>query len=351
MNFISNLSLLLALAVLPFGSLAQEIADKDDRLAELLKRFPDADTNKDGKLSPEEVTAYRNSKKDRKTRINTRPEPTHANVKYGPHERNIFDLWIPETDGKEEKFPILIFFHGGGFVGGDKSVFSPTKYLKAGIACASSNYRFVDGEKTLAPIPMLDGARVVQTIRHRADEWGIDKGRIALSGGSAGAVMSLWIAYHDDLKNPNSDDPVERESTRVTCLTPINGPTNLIPSWIRTNIGGAKYIHRSYAKMFGGPVDDTVSPAILALIKESSPWEYVSKDDPPTLLIYSGKLDNLPLPEDASTGLSIHHPYFGKALKEKLDELGVENDFKHGSDPRKNTSEIDFLKNHFSMVD
>lgn len=351
MNYRSNFFLALALVVLPIGSFAQQGVNKEARLAELLKRFPDADTNKDGKLSPEEVTAYRNSKNDRKTRRSPRPEPTHANVKYGPHERNVFDIWLPETKNNEGRFPILIFFHGGGFVAGDKSSFSPTKYLKAGIACASSNYRFVDGGDTLAPTPMLDGARVVQTIRHRADEWGIDKGRIALSGGSAGAVMSLWIAYHDDMKNPNSDDPVERESTRVTCLTPVNGPTNLIPSWIRANIGGAKHVHGSYQKMFGEPAGETISPAMLELVKESSPWEYASKDDPPTFLIYSGNLDNLPLPEDASTGLSIHHPYFGKALKEKLDKLGVECEFKHSSARGGTTNEIDFLKNHFSMVD
>ncbi len=355
MNYRSSFLLILTLAVLPISGIAQQKTGRETRLAELLKRFPDADANKDGKLSPEEMTAYRDARKytksDKKTRKASRPEPTHGDVKYGPHERNVFDIWLPETKGNEGRFPILIFFHGGGFVGGDKSSFSPSKYLNAGIACASSNYRFVDGEDTLAPIPMLDGARVVQTIRHRADDWGIDKGRIALSGGSAGAVISLWIAYHDEMKDPDSDDPVERESTRVTCLTPINGPANLIPSWIRSNIGGAPHIHGSYQKMFGEAAGDNISPEMLKRVKESSPWEYASKDDPPTFLIYSGKLDNLPLPENASTGLSIHHPYFGKALKEKLDKLGVESEFKHGSDPRGTTNEIDFLKSHFSMVD
>lgn len=353
---LSSVLLLLVFSVFPPNNFAQEKTDQNARLAELLKRFPDADANKDGKLSLEEAKSYREvlqkNKSDKKSRKGrARMAPTHANVKYGPHERNVFDLWLPKSKLEGEKFPILIFFHGGGFVAGDKSGFVPNEYLKAGIACASSNYRFVDGKDTLAPIPMLDGARVVQTLRHRADEWKIDRGRIALSGGSAGAVMTLWIGYHDDMKNPDSADPVERESTRVNCLLPINGPVNLIPSWIRSNIGGAKHIHGSFSKMFGEPVSDNMSPGMLSLVKKSSPWEYATKDDPPTFLIYSGKLDNLPLPENASTGLSIHHPYFGKALKEKLDAFGVENEFKHGSDPRGNNSMIDFLKNHFSMVD
>ena len=328
------------------------------RLAELLKRFPKADANHDGKLSVEEALAFRDARQKAKAAggksgTGRRPQvpPTHANVKYGPHDRNVFDLWLPETKPESGRFPVLIYFHGGGFVGGDKSGFVPTQYLQAGIACVSAHYRFVDGEKTLSPAPMYDGARVVQTIRHRAGEWHLDPGRIAVSGSSAGAVITMWIAYHDDLKNPDAKDPVERESTRVTCIAPLNAPTNLMPEWIRSHIGGAKYIHGSYAKMFGVRADEPLSAETIELIKKSSPWELVSKDDPPTLLVYNGKPGGIPLPEDASTGRSIHHPYFGKALKAKLDALGVECHFQAGTDPRKGTMVVDFLKNQFSMVD
>jgi len=52
----------------------------------------------------------------------------------------------------------------------------------------------------------------------------------------------------------------------------------------------------------------------------------------------------MPLPESASTGVLIHHPYFGKTLKEKLDELKIPNDFTHGSDPRRESGQQLILK-------
>jgi hypothetical protein len=43
---------------------------------------------------------------------------TYTDVRYGPHERNVLDVWqVPST----APTPVLIYFHGGGFVGGDKA--------------------------------------------------------------------------------------------------------------------------------------------------------------------------------------------------------------------------------------
>ncbi|MGD9857070.1 MAG: alpha/beta hydrolase fold domain-containing protein [Planctomycetaceae bacterium] len=284
-----------------------------------------------------------------------RVTPTQADVKYGPHERNVFDLWLPEAagkaraaaaskaDGAEDKaaatrLPVYVWFHGGGFVGGDKSGFDPAPYLKAGMAVVSGNYRFVDGKETLSPVPLLDAARVVQTLRARADEWNLDTERIAVSGSSAGAVIALWIGYHDDLADPGSDDPVARQSTRVKCIAPLNGPTNLDPRWITKHMGGPPEIHRSFPLLFGASIPESDRPEVLARIKEMSAVEHVSADDPPTLLIYAGKLEGIPLPESASQGVLIHHAYFGKVLKESLDAAGVPNEFHPGTDPRQDNS-------------
>ena len=61
------------------------------------------------------------------------------------------------------------------------------------------------------------------------------------------------------------------------------------------------------------------------LAREGSAIHHASKGDPPTLPACAGAPDNIPLPENASRGLLIHHPYLGKVLKQKLDKLGVEN--------------------------
>ncbi|MCB1063138.1 MAG: alpha/beta hydrolase fold domain-containing protein [Verrucomicrobiae bacterium] len=319
------------------------------QLEKWLVRYPAADTNADGKLTLTEANAFREAMKEGQSREKkgTRaafPPPTHADISYGKDARQKFDLWMPE--GVEGQVPVDVFFHGGGFVGGDKSGFDPSPFLEAGFAAASGNYRFVDGDKTLSPVPMQDAARVIQTIRLKAAEWKLDPARISVSGSSAGAVIALWIGYHDDLAQPESDDPTARQSTRVKCIAPINGPANIDPIWIRANLGGPHHVHGSLPKMFGVS-DDFDEPSVRARIDASNPWTMVSADDPPTLMIYTGKLEPMPLAETVGTGHLIHHPQFGVALKEKLDAVGVANELHTAYDPRQGNLIVDWLKTHF----
>lgn len=335
---------------------AAEKPSLSERLTQLLERFPEADANGDGKLTLEEAQAYREARKqeeksDRKGREKAKTPPTFADISYGEHERQKFDLWLPKENPTGSPFPVLVYFHGGGFVSGDKSSFSPDGYLADGIACASVNYRLVDGKESLSPIPLEDALLALQHIRHAAPERNLDGGRIALSGGSAGAVIALCIAYLDDQADPESENPVRRVSTRVTCVVPINGPTNLMPDWIVENIGGSKKVHGSFPKMFGEPVEHPVSESLRAKVSRISPWEFVSADDPPTFMIYSGPLDETPLPETATSGKVIHHPAFGVALKKRLDELGVENALRYGFDPRGTPSISEFIRTQFRMLD
>jgi len=347
--------LLLLVLVFPTLTFAQT-ETQEDRLAELLVKFPAADADKDGILTIAEARAFRDKrqaepKAERSKRSANRPDPTFADVVYGPHERNRLDVWIPEESPDDLPFPVVIYFHGGGFVGGDKSGFDPTDYLEAGIACASVNYRFVNGDDSLSDAPLADAARAVQTVRAKNTEWNIDTGRVALTGSSAGALMVMWIGLHDDMANPDSEDPVETQSTRVTCILPINGPTNLMPDWILENIGGPAHVHGSFVKMFGQTADSELKPEVRAQILEVSPWEHVSSDDPPVFLVYNGDLDEVPLPETVSTGKLIHHPQFGKALKAKLAAAGVEAEFRYGFDPRGKPDLVDWLRTKFGLLE
>src|SRR6185436_2073085 len=113
--------------------------------------------------------------------------------------------------------------HGGGWRGGDKnSVGSVKAYHDAGISVAAINYRYIanaEADKVVPPVkgPVGDAARALQFIRSKSTEWNIDKKRIGATGGSAGACSSLWLAFHDDMADPSSKDPIARESTRLSC--------------------------------------------------------------------------------------------------------------------------------------
>src|ERR1051326_3457409 len=68
------------------------------------------------------------------------PEPTHANVPYGPHERKVLDVWLAKSDAPT---PLLVHIHGGGWIRGDKK--SPSAetlkfMLDHGVSVASINY-------------------------------------------------------------------------------------------------------------------------------------------------------------------------------------------------------------------
>lgn len=101
---------------------------------------------------------------------------------------------------QDKPAPLVIFLHGGGFRHGGKEQVSPQlirKCLEAGISVASIHYRLTDTAPF--PAPMHDGARAVQHLRHKAKEFNLDPTRIAATGGSAGAGIPLWLAFHEDL--------------------------------------------------------------------------------------------------------------------------------------------------------
>lgn len=248
------------------------------------------------------------------------PAPTFANLSYGPHAMNVLDFWKAEGEGPR---PLLIYIHGGGWVQGDKKQpaerFVP--YLKKGVSYAAVNYRLT-GEFPL-PAPVHDAARAIQFIRSKAAGWNIDKTKIVLTGGSAGACTSMWILLHDDLADPNSDDPVLRESTRVSAAAVRAGQTSIDPKVIEAWLGPNVLKHR----MINMAVGEKTIEGVLnnyekyrGLYAEFSPYNHLTADDPPLLMTYG---NNMKLPsEDAGHG--IHHPVYGVKMKEKADRLGHE---------------------------
>jgi acetyl esterase/lipase len=323
------LRLLFFAAVLPGAARAQQPGvSRDEQLQQLLRRFPDADANRDGRLTPEEAQAYR-AKMAREGKLPGPPvAPTHADVHYGPHERQVLDFYQATRD---KPTPVIIHIHGGGFVHGDKRNINPgmvRAILASGISFASINYRFVDGEQVIFPTPQRDGARAVQFIRSMAREWNVNPGRMACFGGSAGAGISMWIAFHDDLARPDSPDPVDRQSTRIQVVGTMGGQGTYDPVKIKQLIGGRAHEHGSLLKVYGLKSMDQAlhpTPAMQKLYDESAAITHLTKDDPPLYMTYN-EPDVVP-PADAKPGQFIHHPNFGRQLKAKMDALGIENVF------------------------
>lgn len=284
----------------------------------------------------------------RPSRGQSRIAPSEANVKYGPHARNVMDVWLAKSD---KPTPVLVSIHGGGFRGGNKSV-QPSllnECLKSGISVVAITYR-LSGD-AIAPAQHLDAARAVQFIRHNAKKWNLDPTRIAATGGSAGAGISLWLGFHDDLADPDNEDPVLRQSTRLTCVSVYNGQTSYDPRFIRDLFPGTDtYKHSALAQLYDVDLNklDDLPKEKYDLFEQISAINQLSKDDVPVQLCYASKMDT-PI---TNQGIGIHHPKFGKVLKEKMDKLSIKcqvhTGVRRGSEDWA-TLVMVFLKEHFGI--
>ena len=396
-----NISLTLSFIFFVFLMNGATFSQADNTVAEkILEYFPQADTNKDGVLSEEEEAAasrraiqrypkadvdgdgsLSDSEKEqllrrvialRKRMNDTSPssggffgggqpksgrKPNFENVKYGEDERNVFDIWLADS---ESPTPLAVYIHGGGFKGGSKEKLKAetlAALLDTGISVAAINYRFV----TTDPLPTAhhDARRAIQFMRSKADEWNIDKDRVAAFGGSAGAQICMWLAYSDDMADATSDDPIERESTRLLCVATAGGQTsaerefyieNILPllgenipvEVLVKSFNGENDPEKIRMKMWGADTLEEVDETT----RQCSALRLISPDDPPIFMSYGMAPDAEKPSGDKNRlrGWLIHHVVFGTKLKEKADELGVEADLSYPGSGSRYPSNVAFFR-------
>lgn len=251
------------------------------------------------------------------------PAPTIADAHYGPHARNVLDLWQAKS---ERPAPLVIYIHGGGFISGDKAKARDQRLvqqcLDAGVSFAAINYRYLSPE-----VPMLDVlhdcARAVQFLRAQAEAWHLDKTHVAVFGSSAGAGTALWLAFHDDLADPKNTDSVLRESTRPVCAGALS------PQFSYDFLRWRELLGEDAVKRFGGRYN---SPALAGFKTEEEMLSdagkkaraecdmlgLISKDDPP--IFVSASLPDLALTNSTQF---LHHPKHAQAIYNRCRELGV----------------------------
>lgn len=268
--------------------------------------------------------------------------PTQADVSYGPHERQVIDFYQAKSDSPT---PVVFYIHGGGWQNGSKTGFNVKPFLDEGISVAAINYRYVKNavdEQVEPPVkaPLHDAARALQFVRSKAKEWNIDKVRIGATGGSAGGCSSLWLAFHDDLADPKSDDPIARESTRLHCAAVNGAQVTLDPIPLREWMPNYSYGAHAFGLKSLDEVH-TQREKLTDWIKEYSPMSHVTKDDPAIGLFYGGVVG-------AKKGEShpdpTHSPMLGLLLMETLNSTGVEGQISYTGQPNpKYTNATAFL--------
>jgi len=261
------------------------------------------------------------------------PEPTLPDVPYGPHPKQRIHFWKSPKASAEKPAPLLFFVHGGGWQGGDRLSGLATmlpKLLESGVSVASVEYRFIreamdEGIDPPVKAPLTDAARALQTVRSKAAEWQVDKARVAASGGSAGACTSLWLAFHDEMADPTSADPVAQESTRLLAAAVSGAQTTLDPKQMKEWTPNSRYGGHAFGFMQSPEQRDSqfaefhaARDRLLPVINLYSPYALASADDPPIYLSY-----NAPPALGQPCSDPTHSANFGVKLKERLDGLGV----------------------------
>jgi acetyl esterase/lipase len=278
---------------------------------------------------------------------------TFVDVHYGPHPSQTMDVWLARSN---KSAPLVFYIHGGGWMAQDKSdiheFLDVGAFLKAGVSVASINYRFLSdanaaGVKPLIKWPLEDAACALQFVRTKAAEWHIDKTRIAATGVSAGGGSSLWLAFHEDMADPKSTDPVAHESTRVcgvagiapvVCLDP-----KLLREWIPNAIFGAHafgYLNLSRKDSFEPFL--AARESYLPDVRRYSPLELVNKNAPPVFIDFPNQ-DKAPVKGDPQTDPN-HSALSGVMLQEKMKALGMSMELRYKGDGKTGHADAqDFL--------
>ncbi|WP_063774888.1 alpha/beta hydrolase [Kitasatospora azatica] len=187
----------------------------------------------------------------------------------------LLDLHRPAGDAPA---PVVVWVHGGGFQWGDRRYLPETlepgslwtALTEAGVAVATVDYR-LSGEARF-PAQLADLAAALGYLREHAGELGLDAGRIALAGESAGATLAVLAAFAD------------RAAQAAAGGTEAAGGVAAVACWYPITDMTVRHADRDdspEANLLGGrPVD---LPELAAL---GSPVAQVPADPPPFLLLH-----------------------------------------------------------------
>lgn len=163
------------------------------------------------------------------TAVAQRPQPTKKIVyKTVGDVKLALHVFEPAGHKPGEKRPAIVFFFGGGWVGGSPSQFYPhCRYLASrGMFAVAAEYRVRRKHKTAPFECVKDGKSAVRYLRSHAKALGIDPDRIAAGGGSAGGHVAAATATVTGFNEPGEDTRVSCVPNALVLFNPVydNGP-------------------------------------------------------------------------------------------------------------------------------
>ena len=227
------------------------------------------------------------------------------------------DLYLPPvTRGPA---PVVVWIHGGAFMHGDRTALPPlleqerlfTRLPLAGFAVASVEYRL--SSEACFPAQLEDVQAAIRWLRARHDELGIDPGRVAVWGESAGGHLAAFAGVAGSAGPAAHDVEFAEQPTNVAAVVDWYGPTDFA-AMDRQAPDDSMMCHDDpdspESRLLGAPVQERPD-----LVARADPCRQATADAPPFLIMHGTRDRWVP---------------FGQSelLATRLRELGVAVDFR-----------------------
>ncbi len=195
------------------------------------------------------------------------------------------DVFVPN---ESKNPPLIVFIHGGGWVGGSKDKNPAMQFTRSRFAVASINYR-LSGE-AIFPAQIADCRAAIRYLRSHANEYGYDGDKIGVWGTSAGGHLVALLGTGAEVRELDGDNKDTSISCAVQAVADFFGPTDLLA--VKNFPSSIKHVGPSSpeSKLLGGPATERKELAALA-----NPITHIGKNIPPFLIMHGDKDPLVPL--------------------------------------------------------
>lgn len=195
--------------------------------------------------------------------------PAQKEIVYKEVDGKALQLFVkyPENWQASDQRPAIVWFHGGGWVGGKVTQFDfqSEHFSKLGFVSVLVEYRLISKIPGPPIFPCRDAKSAMRWVRSHSKELGINPDRIAAGGGSAGGHLAAFTSLVEGTDDPLDDLKISPKPNALLLFNPVldNGPEG---GWGQKRVGDR--------------------------IKEFSPAHNITKDAPPSI-IFLGTNDRL----------------------------------------------------------